>query len=86
MRRLSYAHCGVETEILGETIGQCLDRVAAAHPDTEALVSLPRDLRFTYGEFVQIVNRAAKAFLRLGIGRGDRVAIWSINNYEWVVA
>ena len=86
MSRRSYASRGSETPLLGETIGQCLDRVAAEHPDNELLVSVPRGLRFTYREFVQVVDRAAKAFLKLGIRRGDRVAIWSINNYEWVVA
>jgi fatty-acyl-CoA synthase len=86
MNRRSYQSCGSSTPLLGETIGQCLDRVAAAHPDNELLVSIPRGLRFTYREFVQVVDRSAKAFLKLGIRRGDRVAIWSINNYEWVVA
>jgi fatty-acyl-CoA synthase len=82
----SYQHRGSTQPLLGETIGQCLDRVAAAHPDQEFLVSLPQDLRFTYSEFVKVVDRAARSFLKLGIRRGDRVALWSINNYEWVVA
>jgi len=82
----SYDHCGSTRPLLGETIGQCLDRVAAAHPDNEVLVSVPQNIRFTYAEFVKVVNRSAKAFLKLGIRRGDRVAVWSINNYEWVVA
>lgn len=82
----SYDYCGTTEPLLGETIGECLDRVAATYPDNELLVSIPQDLRFTYREFVQVVNRAAKAFLNLGIRRGDRVAIWSINNYEWVVS
>jgi len=82
----SYDHCGSERKLLGETIGQCLDRLAETYPDNELLVSIPQGLRFTYREFVEVVNRAAKAFLNLGIRRGDRVAIWSINNYEWVVA
>ena len=85
MNRRSYQSCGSDTPLLGETIGQCLDRIAAEYPDNEVLVSIPRGLRFTYREFVQVVDRAAKAFLKLGIRRGDRVAIWSINNYEWVV-
>jgi len=85
MNPRSYQSCGSSTPLLGETIGQCLDRVAAENPESELLVSIPRGLRFTYREFVQVVNRAAKAFLKLGIRRGDRVAIWSINNYEWVV-
>ncbi len=82
---LSYAHCPSNTPLLGETIGQCLDRMTETYPDNEALVSVFQDLRFTYREFRDIVNRAAKAFLSLGIKRGDRVAIWSTNNVEWVV-
>ncbi len=86
MNKLSYDHGPSTTPLLGETIGRCLDRVANLYPDNELLVSLPQDQRFTYSEFVHMVDRAAKAFLKLGIRRGDRVAIWSTNNYEWVVA
>jgi fatty-acyl-CoA synthase len=81
---LSYDSCGSDTPLLGMTIGQCLDRIAELYPDTEAVVSLVRDHRFTYAEFNQIVDRAAKALLKLGIQKGDRVAIWSTNNYEWI--
>lgn len=85
MKRLSYEHCPSNIPLLGETIGVCLDRIAETFPDTDAVVSLHQDIRFTYREFNQVVNRAAKALLNLGIQRGDRVAIWSTNNYEWVV-
>jgi fatty-acyl-CoA synthase len=50
------------------------------------VISLHQNRRFTYREFNEVVNRAAKALLMLGIQRGERVAIWSTNNYEWVVA
>lgn len=86
MPHLSYVHGTDARELLGETIPQCLRRVASQYPDNDAVVSLPQERRFTYSEFSGIVDRAAKAFMRLGIARGDRVAIWSINNYEWVVA
>jgi fatty-acyl-CoA synthase len=81
---LSYDSCGSDTPLLGMTIGQCLDRIAELYPDTEAVVGLVKDIRFTYAEFNQIVDRAAKALLKLGIQKGDRVAIWSTNNYEWI--
>ncbi|UCD75909.1 MAG: AMP-binding protein [Phycisphaerales bacterium] len=84
-RPLSYAHCGSPKPLLGETIGQCLDRITRTYPDNEAMVSLHQGARFTYRQFSEIVDRAARAYLRLGIRRGDRVAIWSTNNYEWAV-
>jgi fatty-acyl-CoA synthase len=86
MRPLSYDFCGTEAKLLGETIGRCLDRVADTYADHDALISIPQNQRFRYTRFRNVVNRAAKAFMHLGIERGDRVAIWSVNNYEWVVA
>jgi fatty-acyl-CoA synthase len=86
MKPLSYDFCGSQTKLLGETIGRCLDRIADTYADHDALVSIPQNQRFRYMRFRNVVNRAAKAFMHLGIERGDRVAIWSVNNYEWVVA
>ncbi len=86
MTGLSYRHLGSDIALLGETIGQCLDRIADTYPNVEAVVSIPQNQRFTYQQFREVVYRAAKSFMRLGIERGDRVAIWSVNNYEWVVA
>lgn len=82
----SYAHGGGGSALIGETIGQALRRIAMQFEANEALVSIPQDRRFTYREFDDIVDRAARSFIQLGIARGDRVAIWSTNNYEWVVA
>lgn len=86
MKELSYASCTASQPLSGETIGQCLTRVAREHAESDGVVSLHQNQRFTWGEFGRVVNRAAKAMLKLGIERGERVAIWSINNYEWVVA
>ena len=86
MTGLSYRHLGSDIELLGETIGQCLDRIADTYPNVEAVVSIQQNQRFTYQQFREVVYRAAKSFMKLGIERGDRVAIWSVNNYEWVAA
>jgi fatty-acyl-CoA synthase len=84
-RLLSYAHCPHEKALLGETIPRCFKRIASAFPDKEAVVSVYQNRRFTYAEMDRIVDRAAGSFRAMGIGRGDRVAIWSTNNYEWWV-
>ncbi|WP_228289264.1 AMP-binding protein [Marinobacter salinisoli] len=81
----SYTSGISEAPLLGMTIGEMLDRTAEQYPDTEALVCLHQDIRWTYKEFVEKVNEAARAFLAIGVKRGDRVGIWSPNRYEWTV-
>ena len=82
---ISYDHSGHDRPLLGETVQHCLQRIARQYPDRDALISVHQGRRFTYREIEEIVDNAAKAFLSLGIGPGDRVAIWSTNNYEWWV-
>ena len=82
---ISYVHGAVDTPLLGETIGQNLDRTASRFPDTEALVVRSQGVRWTYRELVQKAEAFAAGLLALGVKRGDRVGIWSLNNSEWVV-
>src|SRR6266567_2653522 len=48
---LSYSHGASGVTLLGETIGENLGRIAAAHPDAEALVDVPTGRRWTYAAF-----------------------------------
>ena len=82
---ISYAHGAHSHPLLGESVQHCLNRIAETYPDNEAIISIHQNRRFTYGEVKKIVDNAAKAFLAVGIRKGDRVAIWSTNNYEWWV-
>ena len=52
--------------------------------DAEAIVDGP--LRLSFVEVADRIRRAAGAFAGLGIGRGDRVAIWAPNSAAWIVA
>ena len=72
-------------QLLYETIGRCLDRVVDQNPDTLALVVRHQDIRWTYREFQEQVNRLATGLITLGIEPGDRVGIWGPNSYEWVL-
>jgi len=65
------------------TIGEMLAETARRFPDSEALVSVEQNRRFTYREFDAITSRLAKGLYKLGIRRGDRVGLWSINRWEW---
>lgn len=71
--------------LLGETIGDLLDKSAAEFSSNEALVSVFEKRRFTYTEFLEEVNRVARALLAIGLQKGDRVGIWSSNCAAWVL-
>jgi len=66
------------------TIPQVLDRIADQFPEHDALVT--PDRRLTFAQLRDEVRRAAAAMIDLGVGTGDRVAIWSPNTWHWVVA
>jgi fatty-acyl-CoA synthase len=52
-------------------------RTLRLYPDREAVVD--GDLRFTYAQFFERCARASAALQRMGVGRGDRVAIIAPN-------
>jgi len=83
---LSYASGTSATPLLGDTIGDNLDRTIARFPEREALVSVQQDLRYTYAQFGEAVDRCARAFIAAGIEPGERVGIWSPNCAEWAIA
>jgi fatty-acyl-CoA synthase len=82
---LSYAHGASDQPLLGETIGQNLERTVARYPDAEALVCPKQGLRYTYAEFDQAVNRLAGSMLAAGLRKGDRVGVWGPNRAEWTI-
>ena len=71
--------------LLEDSIAGLLARTVAARPDAEALVFREHGLRLSWREFAQAVDRLATGLLGLGVGRGDRVGIWSPNRPEWVL-
>lgn len=76
--------CGDASEpLLYETIGACVDRIAATYPDREALVVRHQSIRWTFAQYQAEIDALAKGLLSLGIEPGDRVGIWSPNRVEW---
>ncbi|MQP34403.1 AMP-binding protein [Rhodococcus erythropolis] len=69
--------------MLGDTIGDNLDRTVAAHGDRDALIDHASGRRWTYREFAEQVNGLAAGLLSRGVGKGDRVGIWAPNCPEW---
>ncbi|MET8635895.1 MULTISPECIES: AMP-binding protein [unclassified Streptomyces] len=85
MTEPSYTHGTSGTSLLGDTIGDNLDRAVAAWPEREALVDVASGRRWTYARFAEDVDRLACALLGSGVAKGDRVGIWAVNCAEWVL-
>ena len=81
----SYASGVASKPLIGETIGENLERTVARFGDREALVVRHQDVRLTYEELNAQVDALARGLLGAGLRKGDRVGIWAPNRAEWVL-
>lgn len=72
-------------DLLKITMGELLEKVVSQFQENEALVDISRGVRLTYGEFLNCVNQLAKGLLKLGLKKGDHLALWAPNRWEWIV-
>jgi fatty-acyl-CoA synthase len=85
MRHLSYVSGTSGTPLIGATIGDFFDSAVERWGTFDALVVRHQNIRWTYRELQDRVDRLAAGLLALGLQPGDRLGIWSPNNAEWVV-
>ena len=78
--------------LLNMTVGDLLDRRTEEHPKKEAIVysCYPElggalDIRWTYKEYRERADQAARGLMALGLKKGDHVAVWAINLPEWIL-
>ena len=64
------------------TIGSLPERAARRWGTREALCFAGR--RDTFADVTASVDRIARGFLALGVGAGERVALWMLNRPEWI--
>ena len=67
------------------TVGKLLDEMAERYPNHDCVLYTDRPFRKTYKEFNDICNKVAKSFMKLGVKKGDHVAIWATNIPEWII-
>lgn len=67
------------------TFGKLLDDVAARFPDRQAIKYIDRDYQRTWKEFNEECDKVAKGFIKMGVKKGDKVAIWATNVPEWLI-
>ncbi|HZR42348.1 MAG TPA: AMP-binding protein, partial [Ktedonobacteraceae bacterium] len=84
-RRWSYTSGTSDTALLGLTIGDMFDQTVEKYPDAPALIARQQNIRWTYRELQEQVNRCAKGLMHLGVQKGERIGIWSPNRAEWCI-
>lgn len=62
-----------------------MSKVAEEYPNDNAITYTDRDYKRTWKEFNEEVEKVAKNFLRIGVRKGDHVAIWATNTPEWLL-
>ena len=81
---LSHVHGDTDTPLLDQTIPDTVRAAVAAFPENDAAIFLEQGIRWSYAEFAREIDRLAGGLLHSGVGKGDRVGIWSPNRFECV--
>jgi fatty-acyl-CoA synthase len=70
-------------QLINDTLGGLLEKWATEIPDHEFIVYPDRNLRFTYAQFNDRVDKLSKGLINIGVKPGDKVGIWATNVLDW---
>jgi fatty-acyl-CoA synthase len=73
-------------ELVHYTLGDLLDEQVKLHGKKEAVIYPEKGIRWTYEDFQKKVIEAAKGLIKLGLDKGHHLAIWALNQPEWLIS
>ena len=73
-----------EPQYCARTLPQVVAEAAAAYGSRLAITD--GEVRLSYAELDAARIQAARAFVAAGLEKGERIAIWAPNIYQWIVA
>ena len=74
------------SEFIERTISGQIEYLAKVMPDQPAVkYHSGFDFERTYRQLDEECDRIAKAFLSIGIKKGDHIAMWSTNYPQWII-
>ena len=82
----SYTRGPQDKPLLAMTIGAAFDQTVARFAEREALVVRHQQLRYTWAQLSEQVERCARALLAIGMQPGERLGIWAPNCAQWCIA
>ncbi|MCL1830908.1 MAG: AMP-binding protein, partial [Oscillospiraceae bacterium] len=68
------------------TLGEMMKESAATVGDHEMIKYTDRDYTRSYRQFDEETDLIARAFIALGVQKGDNIAMWAGNTPEWIVS
>ncbi|XP_029680890.1 acyl-CoA synthetase family member 2, mitochondrial isoform X2 [Formica exsecta] len=74
-----------EIPLLEKTIGQILGEAVATWPEKTCIVSVHQNIQLTFFDLLRRVDAFAAGLKKLGLKKGDRLAIWGPNDLEWFI-
>ena len=84
--------CGTsEFPLMGMTMGEMIDHIATKYPETEAIVSVHQNVRWTYREFLDQIKGKVKGYFAevavarvlAGLGRPGTSPEWDPILDDW---
>lgn len=71
-------------QLFERTLGDWLEHWAETTPDKEYIVYSDRDLRFSWKQMDDRVNKMAKGLISIGVKKDSHVGIWANNVPDWL--
>ncbi len=72
--------------IIKQSIGELIAEIAKEFSDRDALVHTEAGKRYRYSDLTHEIDRAARGLLSMGIQPDDKIALWSANVPDWMIA
>ena len=73
-------------EIVKKPIGRMLGEIAERYLNRDALIHTETGARYNYGLLTWEVDRVARGFIKAGMLKGAKVALWAPNVPEWMIS
>ena len=73
-------------KFIQKSIGKLLEETAKKYWNRDALIHSEIGVRYNYALLSWEVDRVSQGFIKSGIQRGDKVAIWAPNIPKWIIS
>ncbi|WP_428381840.1 AMP-binding protein [Nevskia ramosa] len=81
----AHRHGSTDIPLFEQTISDYFEATVQRFADREALVMPHQQIRWTYRQLNEQVDRVARGLLARGYARGERIGVWAPNLVEWVL-